>query len=156
MLEDESTAGQTFELYGPQEYSMAELAELVDREIIKRRRRVNVPKFLLKPGVELASRLVWFIEMCGDHVERQFLDQAIDRSAKTFKDLGIEPADVKDWTYAYLVRTLPLLAPLPACQALADYTFPQPVRLPCCKLHGLAAHDRAGKARREEVFTRYR
>ena len=41
---DDTTAGETFELYGPTNYSMSEIAELVDREIIKKRRHINIPK----------------------------------------------------------------------------------------------------------------
>ena len=106
MLEDDTTTGETFELYGPKEHSLADIAELVDREIMKTRRHVNVPRFLLKPAVEMMSRLIWFVEMCGDSVERQYIDQVIDPSAKTFKDLGIEPTDINNWTYTYLVSLL--------------------------------------------------
>ena len=107
MLENESTVAEIFELYGPRNYSLAEVAELVDREIIKKRRRINVPRLLLKPTAEVMSRLVWYIEMCGDEIERQFIDQEIDPNAKTFKDLGIEPTDISAWTYTYLVSSLP-------------------------------------------------
>ena len=107
MLEDDTTVGQTFELYGPREYALADIAAIVDREIIKKRRRINVPRFLLKPAAEVASRLIWYIEMCGDEIERQFIDQEIDPKAKTFKDLGIKPSDIGEWTYTYLVSCVP-------------------------------------------------
>ena len=107
MLEDDSAVAETFELYGPRNYSLAEIAELVDSEIIKKRRRVNVPRLLLKPTVEVLSRLIWYIHTSGDQIERQFIDQEIDPNAKTFKDLGIEPSDISAWTYTYLVRSPP-------------------------------------------------
>merc|ERR1712000_354848 len=44
MLYDDSTTAQTYELYGPKEYSMAQIAEMVDREIYKKRRHINLPK----------------------------------------------------------------------------------------------------------------
>ena len=34
---DDSTAGQTFELRGPNEYSMRQISDLVDKEILKNR-----------------------------------------------------------------------------------------------------------------------
>lgn len=106
MLYDDSTASQTFELYGPKNYSTAEIAEMVDREIYKKRRHMNVPKAILKPVAGLLNRLIWWPMMSADEVEREFHDQKIDELAKTFKDLNIEPADISKFTYHYLVSTL--------------------------------------------------
>lgn len=103
MLHDDSTVGQTFELYGPKNYSTAEIAELVDREIHKKRYRVNVPKVLLKPLAYYLNKFLWFHTMSADEVEREFIDQEIDPTAKTFKDLGMnELDDLADHTYHYL------------------------------------------------------
>lgn len=104
MLYDDSTVSQTFELYGPKNYSMAEIAELVDREIYKKRRHINVPKAALKPLAGLLNRFVWWPIMSADEIEREYIDQQIDRTAKTFKELGIEPGDISKFTYHYLVR----------------------------------------------------
>lgn len=103
MLYDDSTAGQTFELYGPKNYSMSEIAEMVDREIFKKRRHINVPKAVLKPVAALLNRVLWWDIMSADEIEREFIDQEIDRTAKTFKDLGMEPGDISKFTYNYLV-----------------------------------------------------
>lgn len=103
MLYDDSTASQTYELYGPKNYSTAEIAEMVDREIYKKRRHMNVPKAILKPVAGLLNRLLWWPMLSADEVEREFHDQKIDETAKTFKDLGIEPADISKFTYHYLV-----------------------------------------------------
>ncbi len=103
ILYDDKTASQTYELYGPKNYSTAEIAELVDLEIFKRRRHINVPKSILKPAAGLLNRLLWWDIMSADQVEREFHDQVIDETAKTFKDLGIEPTDISKWTYHYLV-----------------------------------------------------
>lgn len=105
MLEDDTTAGETFELYGPREYSMTEIAGLVDREIIKHRRHINLPKRILKPAAKLLNQAIWWPTMSADEVEREFIDQSIDPKAKTFKDLDIEPGDLADFTFAYLVCT---------------------------------------------------
>jgi len=102
MLYDDNTASQTFELYGPKNYSMAEIAEMVDREIFKTRRHINVPKALLKPTLGLLNKVLWWPVSSADEVEREFIDQIIDESAKTFKDLGIEPGEISKFTYHYL------------------------------------------------------
>ncbi|CAK7241350.1 MAG: Protein-lysine N-methyltransferase efm5 [Sporothrix thermara] len=103
MLYDDNTAGETFELYGPKNYSTAELAELVDREIYKQRRHINVPKALLKPAATLLNKVLWWPVLSGEDVEREFIDQTIDETAKTFKDLGMEnPGEITDYLYHYL------------------------------------------------------
>jgi hypothetical protein len=106
MLQDDSTAEQTYELYGPRNYSTAEIAELVDKEIIKHRRHINLPKAILKPLAGVLNRALWWPVISADEVEREFIDQKIDPSAKTFKDLGIEPADLANLTFHYLVSLL--------------------------------------------------
>ncbi|CAK7222333.1 Protein-lysine N-methyltransferase efm5 [Sporothrix bragantina] len=103
MLYDDNTAGETFELYGPKNYSTAELAELVDREIFKQRRHINVPKALLKPAATLLNKVLWWPVLSGEDVEREFIDQTIDETAKTFKDLGMEnTGEITDYLYHYL------------------------------------------------------
>ncbi|KAI5361265.1 Putative NmrA-like domain, NAD(P)-binding domain superfamily [Septoria linicola] len=102
MCQDDSTAGQTYELFGPKEYSMKEVSELVDREMIKKRRHINVPKAALKPFYGVLNKALWWPVGSTDEVEREFLDQVIDKKAKTFKDLDIEPGDIANFTYQYL------------------------------------------------------
>ncbi|EHA18511.1 NADH-ubiquinone oxidoreductase 40 kDa subunit, mitochondrial [Aspergillus awamori] len=103
MLHDDSTVGQTFELYGPKNYSTAEIAELVDREIVKHRRHVNVPKAILKPLAHYLNKFLWWPTISADEVEREFIDQVIDPNAKTFKDLDIEPVELSTLTFHYLL-----------------------------------------------------
>lgn len=52
---------------------------------------------------EALNKVLWWPIMSGEDVEREFIDQVINPKAKTFKDLGIEPDDIKDFTYQYLV-----------------------------------------------------
>jgi NADH dehydrogenase (ubiquinone) 1 alpha subcomplex subunit 9 len=103
MLFDDNTASQTYELYGPKNYSTKEIAALVDREIFKKRRHINLPKGILQPLATLANRVLWWPVLSGEDVQREFIDQTIDEEAKTFKDLGIEPGDIAEFTYHYLV-----------------------------------------------------
>lgn len=102
MLHDDTTAAETFELYGPTEYTMAELNDLVEREAMKKRRHVNVPKAVMKPVARYANKLLWWPIHSEDEVEREFIDQYIDPQAKTFKDLDIEPVELSSLTYEYL------------------------------------------------------
>lgn len=102
MLYDDTTASETFELYGPTEYSMAEISELVDKEIVKHRRHINVPARLLKPAAKYLNKLLWWPITSEDEITREFIDQQIDPTAKTFKDLDIEPVELRSMTYEYL------------------------------------------------------
>jgi len=102
-MHDDNTASQTFELYGPTNYSMAEIAELVDKEIVKHRRHVNIPKKIRQPLAKVLNKALWWPVGSADEVEREFIDQYIDPSAKTFADLDIEPAELKALTYEYLL-----------------------------------------------------
>ncbi|KAI1646904.1 NAD(P)-binding protein [Daldinia loculata] len=102
MLYDDNTAGQTYELYGPKNYSTAEIAELVDREIYKKRRHINVPKAILRPVANLLNKALWWPVLSAEDVDREFIDQKIDPTAKTFADLGITPGDISNFTYHYL------------------------------------------------------
>ncbi|KAG5913576.1 NADH-ubiquinone oxidoreductase 40 kDa subunit [Claviceps capensis] len=99
---DDATAGETFELYGPKEYSMSEIAALADKEIYKKRRHINLPKAILKPVAGILNKALWWPTMSADEVEREFLDQVIDPTAKTFKDLDIEPGEISNFIYTYL------------------------------------------------------
>lgn len=150
MLHDDSTAEQTYELYGPKNYSTAEIAELVDKEIVKHRRHINVPKAILKPAAGLLNKALWWPVLSADEVEREFIDQQIDPSAKTFKDLGIEPAELSSFTFHYLVSSSQfkqICDPISLTLILA--------RVPKRRILRFAAGDRAGKERGEEVLTRY-
>lgn len=81
---------------------MAEIAQIVDREILKERRHINLPKRLLKPVLHYLNKVIWWPIISADQLERESLDQVIDKSAKTLIDLGIEPGELNDLTYHYL------------------------------------------------------
>ncbi|KAG8529278.1 uncharacterized protein KY384_005913 [Bacidia gigantensis] len=102
MLEDDSTASETYELYGPSNYSMAEIAEIIDSEIYKRRRHLNVPKRILQPVAKFLNQAIWWPTTSADEVEREFLDQEIDPKAKTLVDLNITAGELRNYTFHYL------------------------------------------------------
>jgi NADH dehydrogenase (ubiquinone) 1 alpha subcomplex subunit 9 len=105
MMHDDNTASQTFELYGPKNYSMAEIAEIVDREIVKKRRHFNVPKAIRQPLAKYMNKYIWWPVGSADEVEREFINQTIDTTAKTFADLNIEPAHLENLAFQYLVSS---------------------------------------------------
>ena len=139
---DDTTAGETFELYGPTNYSMAEIAGLVDKEIIKHRR----------------------------HVNREVIHQPIAPNAKTFKNLGIEPAELADLTFHYLVRCfLPIFSPftllppsnlVPFCLHSLHHILIPPIhhtaRLPQLLILRPPTRDGTREERGEEIHARYR
>lgn len=145
---DDSTAGETFELYGPKEYSMKEISELVDREIVKKRRHINLPKPVMKTLFGVLNRALWWPLGSADQVEREFHDQIIDKNAKTFKNLGIEPGEIANFTYQYLVshRYCPS-SHSPTANTLT-------ARLPQLIILRPPSHVRAREARGEEVPAR--
>jgi NADH dehydrogenase (ubiquinone) 1 alpha subcomplex subunit 9 len=100
---DDKTAGETYELYGPKQYSMKEISAMVDKEIMKTRRHINVPKPAIKALLGVLNKALWWPVGSADQVEREFHDQFIDKNAKTFADLGLVPGDIANFTYAYLV-----------------------------------------------------
>lgn len=103
MCLDDSTAEQTYELFGPTNYSMGEIKEIVDKEIFRTGRHITVPKAIAKPAAGLINSALWWPITSADEVEREFINQNIDPTAKTFKDLDIEPVELKSVTYEYLV-----------------------------------------------------
>ncbi|KAF2155009.1 NAD(P)-binding protein [Myriangium duriaei CBS 260.36] len=102
MLYDDSTASQTYELYGPRMYTMGEIRELVEKEIMKQRRHINIPRQIMAPLADVLNKVLWWPTSSKDQVIREYLDQIIDPNAKTFKDLGIEPGDIAKFTFKYL------------------------------------------------------
>ena len=147
MLNDDNTAAQTYELYGPKNYSTAEIAALVDKEIMKHRRHFNVPKRIFKPAAGLLNRALWWPIISADEVEREFIDQTIDPSAKTFKDLGMEPAELSNLTFHYLVCSFPSVVKMILC-TLADSLL---ARLSKRSILRFTPSNRTGEEGRKEV-----
>lgn len=107
MASDDTTAENTYELYGPTNYSMAEIAGIVDAEIMKQRRHINIPKQILKPIGSVLSKVLYWPTISPQEVEKECHDQVIDRSAKTFADLDIEPTELRNMTFEYLIGYRP-------------------------------------------------
>lgn len=98
---DDSTVGKTFELYGPKEYSMAQIHDMVRDATSREFRQINLPKKLYQAFAQ-ATQYIYWETLCPDQIERMFLDQVIDSSAHTFKDLGITPAELEPLVVKYV------------------------------------------------------
>lgn len=97
---DDSTVGETFELYGPQEFSVREVRDLIEPVTKITYTNINVPKEIALQWSKFLQ-LFWWPMVNPDQVERQFHDHKVDPSAKTFKDVGIVPARLQDLVYKY-------------------------------------------------------
>lgn len=155
MLYDDNTAGETYELYGPKEYSMADISQMVDREILKHRRHINVPRRIMEPIATILNKALWWPTTSADEIRREFLDQVIDKNAKTFKDLDMEPGDIAKFTFKYLVSR-PYSVLRGRMYHARMLTLPFTATLQKLGLLRPATNDRAGEEGREEVFARHR
>jgi hypothetical protein len=148
MAYDDNTASQTFELYGPREYTKEQVAHLIHRMTLKEKPRINLPKAVAKPLAAALNKL-WWPTYCADDIEREFIDQQIDPAAKTFLDLGITPSELDDMAFQYIrdyrYDTLPAALPV---HLLTPEKLQQILRL--------ASYDGEGKEGREEVHACYR
>lgn len=111
MCYDDKTAGQTYELYGTEKYSKAEL-----REMFKYITHIGMTGFFpvaagyYLPAPEWAVKAFAFARQYlssqarinVDQVNRSSINQVIDPSAKTYADLDIVPDEFADWMYKYV------------------------------------------------------
>lgn len=95
---DDSTAGQTFELYGPEKVSFHEIRNMINGITEKyaqvgpfsyRFADYKIPLPLAK-AIAQVQQLVWWKLTNPDQVQRHLINQHIDPNAKTFHDLGID------------------------------------------------------------------
>ncbi|HEX5079018.1 MAG TPA: complex I NDUFA9 subunit family protein [Geminicoccaceae bacterium] len=102
-LERRETAGQTYELGGPQLYSFAELMRYM-LGVLQRRR------LLLPLSFGMAGLLARFLELLPappltrDQVELLRTDNVVAEGAKGFADLGISPTPIEIVVPEYLAR----------------------------------------------------
>ena len=98
---DDSTNSQTFELYGPRLYSKEQIAHLISKMTLNDKKYINLPKPVMEVVATLLNKILW-PTYCKDEVVREFIDQEIDKTAKTFKDLGIEPVELDAVLFQYV------------------------------------------------------
>ena len=102
-LVDDSTAGKTFELGGPQVYSLRDIMEIVLRETGRRRLLLPLPLWW-------AAIDAWFLEflpsppLTRDQVRLLARDNVVAPNAQGLADLGITPVAVETIVPTYLAR----------------------------------------------------
>lgn len=98
---DDATAGKTFELFGPEEMTMAAVHELVQNATNTEIRQFNLPK-KLHQAFAAATQYIYWPTLCPDQIERMFINQVVDKNASTFADLGIQPAQLEKLVIKYV------------------------------------------------------
>ena len=118
---DDSTVGQTYELYGPEKFSYHEIRQMI-HGITQNFAQAGplpysfadyqIPLPLAKLVAELKQLVYWKLTN-PDQIERHLINQTIDPTAKTFKDLEIEDLDqlanvlftyVKHWRHPLIAQ----------------------------------------------------
>lgn len=97
---DDSTMGQTFELNGPNQLTIKQVRDLIQQVTLRKYTNINLPKPVALKVSEFLQ-LFWWRMVNPDQVERQFIDQVLNKNVKGFADLGIEPSPLKDLVYRY-------------------------------------------------------
>lgn len=118
---DDSTVGQTFELYGPEKLTFLEIRQLI-HGITQDFSQVGpvsytfsdyqIPLQLAKL-VAQAKQYIYWKQTNPDQIQRHLINQTIDPQAKTFADLGIDKVDqladviftyVKHWRHPLIAQ----------------------------------------------------
>lgn len=95
---DDSTVGETYELFGTEKYTIKDIRGMIEPVTKKDYVNINLPKGF---ALGLAKYLPNWLWPNTDQIERQFIDQKIDPSAKTFEDLNIVPDRLQDLVFRY-------------------------------------------------------
>lgn len=99
---DDSTVGQTYELFGQKEYSLDYIRRMCEYEARVAYSQLNVPKAPYAWITERLNKIIWWPVGCADEVERMTIDQKVDKSAATFADLGMVPDKLEDYLGQYV------------------------------------------------------
>lgn len=103
-LELDSTAGQTYELGGPQTYSFKEILQYILETTRRRKTRLSEVPFF---AASLLAKLTGWLPgapLTADQVELLKRDSVVKQGALTFDDLGITPTAVEAVAPSYLAR----------------------------------------------------
>ncbi|RHZ81169.1 hypothetical protein Glove_123g190 [Diversispora epigaea] len=113
ILSDESTIGETYELYGPREYTHEQIYNLVDDILGSRRTQIYIPKMIAMIVAKL-MHLPFISSYSPDDVERAHINDKItplfidkeqkerNTAVKTFEDLGILPKNLESTALSVL------------------------------------------------------
>ncbi|KAG5513602.1 hypothetical protein PMAC_001034 [Pneumocystis sp. 'macacae'] len=101
MMFDDSTRGQIYELYGPHEYSVAEVLTMITDIIHRRPWHFNVPKPIFSIITSILN-LLWWPTIAPDQIQMQCINYKTTSNAKTYTDLGIKPHHLDKLAPKYL------------------------------------------------------
>ncbi|KAK9492004.1 hypothetical protein V1508DRAFT_420184 [Lipomyces doorenjongii] len=99
---DDSTAGNTYELYGPEVMTVDAVRQRCELEALKPYPYYNLPKKLYANVSEVLNQILWWPVGCADQVERMTINQKVDKSALTFADIGMKPEKLEDFVGQYV------------------------------------------------------
>ncbi len=105
-LEQDGTAGQTYELGGPRVYSFRELMQLTLQQTGRKKRLVSVSWGLAALEAKLLGLLPKPL-LTSDQVTQLKIDNVVGAAAKTLADLGIQPTPAELILPSYLDRYRP-------------------------------------------------
>jgi uncharacterized protein YbjT (DUF2867 family) len=105
-LEQDGTAGQTYELGGPRVYSFRELMELTLKQTGRKKRLVSLSWGMAAFEAKLFS-LLPKPPLTPDQVVQLKIDNVVAPGAKTLADLGIQPTPAELILPSYLDRYRP-------------------------------------------------
>lgn len=118
---DDSTVGQTYELYGPEKLTYLEIRQMIHGitqnfaqagPFAYKFADYEIPLWLAKIVADIKQLPYWKLTN-SDQIQRHVINQTIDGSAKTFKDLGIDDVDqladvlftyVKQWRHPLIAQ----------------------------------------------------
>jgi uncharacterized protein YbjT (DUF2867 family) len=105
-LEQDGTAGQTYELGGPRVYSFRELMQLTLQQTGRKKRLVSVSWGLAAFEAKLLG-LLPKPPLTSDQVTQLKIDNVVGAGARTLADLGIQPTPAELILPSYLDRYRP-------------------------------------------------
>lgn len=105
-LEQDGTAGQTYELGGPRVYSFRELMQLTLQQTGRKKRLVSVSWGLAALEAKLLGLLPKPL-LTSDQVTQLKIDNVVGAGAKTLADLGVQPTPAELILPSYLDRYRP-------------------------------------------------
>jgi len=101
---DETAAGQTFELYGPEEYFLHDIVKYVFKIIREPFRPYNIPESVYRMVAFFLEQSVFDPRLTRDKLVRHYLSEAPSSHVKNFEDLGITPSSINDAALGMLRR----------------------------------------------------
>jgi NADH dehydrogenase (ubiquinone) 1 alpha subcomplex subunit 9 len=101
LTRDDSTAGKTYELYGPKQYSYKEIVEMCGEIIKESINTINVPTQVLKT-LSTALQVYPYRILRPDEVTRLTINDQPTKGALGFEDLGMVPQYLENTILTYL------------------------------------------------------